>query len=177
MFKYITFFSGSIIVLLINLLVDILIIMKSNKKILNITNNEINQDVLKSKEKEKAKITKRLGDLSVDERRIEDTMKNHRLGKWGVGQTKSLYVYDENQYDKERKEMEDDAINEFKMGSLDAVSERNREIYKMDYLEEMRVSDDINRELNQDIMALPDDDDFEGDGDEGGFAAWTGNTD
>ena len=41
--------------------------------------------VLKSKEKEKAKITKRLGDLSVDERRIEDTMKNHRLGKWGVG--------------------------------------------------------------------------------------------
>ena len=45
----------------------------------SITNNEINQDVLKSKEKEKAKITKRLGDLSVDERRIEDTIKNGKI--------------------------------------------------------------------------------------------------
>ena len=107
-----------------NLLVDVLTLMKTSKKILNVTNNEINQDILKSKEKEKSKITKRLGDLSVDERRIEDTMKNHRLGEWAVGQTKSLYVYDENQYDKERKDMEEDALNEIRMGSLDDVSEK-----------------------------------------------------
>jgi hypothetical protein len=160
-----------------NLLVDVLTLMKTSKKILNVTNNEINQDILKSKEKEKSKITKRLGDLSVDERRIEDTMKNHRLGEWAVGQTKSLYVYDENQYDKERKDMEEDALNEIRMGSLDDVSERNREIYKMDYLEELRVNNDINRELNSDIMAIADDDDYEGDGDETGFSAWTAPSD
>ena len=73
--------------------------------------------------------------------------------------------------------MEADAINEAKIGSLDAVSERHREIYKMDYLEEMRVNEDINRELNQEIMAIPDDDDFDGDEDAAGFAAWTGSTD
>ena len=115
-----------------------------------------------------------MGDLSVDERRIEDTMKNHRLGKWGVGQTKSLYIYDENQYDSERTEMESDALNELKVNGLDEVSERTREIFKMDYLEEERIGREVNNEINQTIMAIADDDDFEGDGDESGFAAWTG---
>ena len=40
----------------------------------------------------------------------------------------------------------------------------------MDYLEELRVNNDINRELNSDIMAIADDDDYEGDGDETGFS-------
>ena len=65
-----------------NLLNSYLLIMERDKNGINISNYQINQDVLKSKEKEKAKITKRLGDLSVDERRVEDIMKDHRLGKW-----------------------------------------------------------------------------------------------
>ena len=78
----------------------------SEKRYLNISNSDINQNVLKSQEKEKARMTKRLGDLSVDERRVEDIMKNHRLDKWGVGQTKALFIYDESQYDMERQELE-----------------------------------------------------------------------
>ena len=75
-------------------------------------------------------------------------MKNHRLGEWGVGQTKALFVYDETQYDKERAEIEQDAINEMKLNGFDDVTERNREIFKMDYLEEQRVDAEIQNELN-----------------------------
>ena len=85
-----------------------LTIMTNDKKNMNVSNYQINQDVLKSKEKEKSKITKRLGDMSVDDRRIEDVMKNLRLGDWGVGQTKALFVYDGEQYEKERDDMNRD---------------------------------------------------------------------
>ena len=76
-------------------------------------------------------MTKRLGDLSVDERRVEDIMKNHRLAKWGVGQTKALFIYDESQYDKERQELEDDAILESKLNAVDGVTDL-QEVPKQD---------------------------------------------
>lgn len=143
-----------------NLLNSYLLIMERDKNGINISNYQINQDVLKSKEKEKAKITKRLGDLSVDERRVEDIMKEHRLGKWGVGQTRALYIYDENQYDKERHELETDALDELRINGMDGVTERTRDIYRMEHLEGQLIDDRIQRELNNDMMALADDDDF-----------------
>ena len=158
-----------------SLLQAFLTIMSAKKRILNISNYEINQTVLKSKEKEKAKITKRLGDLSVDERRVEDLMKTHRLGLWGVGQTRALFVYDEHQYDAERQEFENDALLELRLDAVDGVTERIRDIYKMDHLEEQVVADRVRMELNNDMMALPGDDDVgERDDDAVGYAAWTG---
>tara|TARA_B110000046_G_scaffold139137_2_gene145514 strand:+ start:12835 stop:18774 length:5940 start_codon:yes stop_codon:yes gene_type:complete len=140
-------------------------IMSNDKKYLNISNIEINKKVLKSQEKEKAKITNKLGDLSVDERRIEDLMKTHRLGDWGVGQTKALFIYDESQYDKERQELEADAILEQKLNGIDGITESLRDIYKMDFLDEVAESNQINRELDSDIMGAPGDDGGDGDGD------------
>ena len=158
-----------------NLLTQYLLIMERSKKDINISNYQINQDVLKSKEKEKAKITKRLGDLSVDERRVEDLMKNHRLGKWGVGQTRALYIYDEDQYEKEREELEKDALEELRLDNTDGVTERMRDIYRMEHLEEQLVNDRVQQELNAQIMAVPGDDEFgERDDDAVGYAAWTG---
>ena len=158
-----------------NLLTQYLLIMDKNKSDINISNYQINQDVLKSKEKEKAKITKRLGDLSVDERRVEDLMKNHRLGKWGVGQTRALYIYDEDQYEKEREELEKDALEELRLDNTDGVTERMRDIYRMEHLEEQLVNDRVQQELNAEIMAVPGDDEFgERDDDAVGYAAWTG---
>jgi len=157
------------------LLTAYLDIMERDKEIINISNYEINQDVLKSKEKEKAKITKRLGDLSVDERRVEDLMKEHRLGKWGVGQTRALYIYDEDQYEKERHELEQDALEELRLDNTDGVTNRLRDIYRMEHLEEQLVNDRIQQELNAEIMAVPGDDDFgERDDDAVGYSAWTG---
>ena len=68
-----------------NLIIAYLRIMHKQKRVLNVSNYDINQKVLKSKEKEKAKITKNLGDLSVEERKVQDLMKNHRIGEWNFG--------------------------------------------------------------------------------------------
>lgn len=140
-------------------------IMSNDKKYLNISNKEINKKVLKSQEKEKAKITNKLGNLSVDERRIEDLMKNHRLGDWGVGQTKALFIYDESQYDKERQELETDAILEQKLNGIDGITDSLRDIYKMDFLDEAEEENQVNRELDSDMMGAPGDDGGDGDGD------------
>ena len=123
----------------------------------------INKNVLKSKTKEKEQIVKRLGDLTVEEREIEDIMKNSSLGDWSLGRTKAIFEYDENQYDKERQKMEEDALLEMKAGGLDDVSEFNRELYNISDIIDTRENDDvanrINAEIN-DLSFLPEDDDF-----------------
>ena len=48
-------------------------------------------------------MVKRLGDLTVEEREIEDLMKSYSLGDWGLGKTRAVYEYDENQYDEKTK--------------------------------------------------------------------------
>ena len=143
-----------------NLLIAYLRIMEKQKKVLNVSNYDINQRVLKSKEKEKAKITKNLGDLSVEERKVQDIMKNHRIGEWGLGQTRALYIYDENQYEKERMELQQDALRELELGAIDGVSERTSQIIGFDLDKEKAVQSRINRELNAAIMANGDDNDF-----------------
>ena len=39
--------------------------------------------------------------MSKEDRKSEDYMKNAKLGKWNLGQTKSLYIYNKKQYDRE----------------------------------------------------------------------------
>ena len=68
-----------------NLLVTYLEMMATYKGILNYSNKDVIEKVLKAKEKEKNKMTTRLGDLTVEEREIENIMKNQRLGDWGLG--------------------------------------------------------------------------------------------
>ena len=53
-----------------------------------------------------------------------------------MGQTKALFEYDPNQYDKERDNIEKNAIIELQMGKLDDVTLGNMEIYMMEHLEE-----------------------------------------
>ena len=86
-------------------------------------------------------------------------MKNQRLGEWGLGQTKALFVYDEEQYNKERRELEKDTKIEVKMGRNDAVTDMNREIYTLDEVEEMDVSNRINAEVF-DLNTIAEDDDM-----------------
>ena len=153
-----------------NLLIAYLQILQKQKKTLNISNYEIDQNVLKSKEKEKAKITKTLGDLAPDERRVQNIMKNQRLGEWSLGETRALFIYDEDQYEKERAEIEEDALREMRVDGMDGVTARTREIFRMDHLEEQVIQDRVRSELNAAIMNLRSDDDFgEDDGDMVGY--------
>jgi len=95
--------------------------METQKKKFNLNNEDIVRNVLKAKEKEKNKITRRLGDLTVEEREVENILKNQRLGDWSLGQTRALYEYDAEQYDKERQEIEDDMLMELRLNRNDEV--------------------------------------------------------
>ena len=143
-------------------------IMESQKKKLDLNNEDIVKNVLKAKEKEKNKITKRLGDLTVEEREVENILKNQRLGDWSLGQTRALYEYDADQYDKERQEIEDDMLMELRLNRNDEVTERNREIYRLEAIEEQVQRERVNAEMMAVFAAMPDDDDYgDRDGDEG----------
>jgi len=145
-----------------------ILIMENQKSKLDLNNEDITKNVLKAKEKEKNKITKNLGDLTKPERGVENILKEHRLGKWSLGQTKALYQYDVNQYDKERQEIEDDMLMELRLNNRDEVTERNREIYRLEEVEEQVNRERMNAELMAAFAAMPDDDDYgERDGDEG----------
>ena len=121
--------------------------------------------VLKAKEKEKDLITDYLKELNDEEREIENIMKNQRLGEWGLGQTKALFVYDEEQYNKERLELEKDTLIELKMGKNDDVTDMNREIYTLDEVQEMDVSNRINTEVYA-LNTIAEDDDMGNDDDQ-----------
>jgi hypothetical protein len=143
-------------------------IMENAKSKMNLNNEDITKNVLKAKEKEKNKITKNLGDLAKPERIVENILKEHRLGKWSLGQTRALYEYDANQYDKERQEIEDDMLMELRLNNHDEVTERNREIYRLEEVEEQVHRERMNAELMASFATMADDDDYgERDGDEG----------
>ena len=63
-------------------------------------------NVSKEKEKEKDQFTKRLKELTDEERDIENQMKSHKLGIWSKGLSKGVTQYERDNYDQERKEME-----------------------------------------------------------------------
>ncbi|MCK5600863.1 hypothetical protein KAR91_03280, partial [Candidatus Pacearchaeota archaeon] len=137
-----------------------LMIVAKQKKTFNISNEEIKTHILKGREKEKARVTGRLGDLTVEEREIENVLKNHRLGEWGLGQTRALFEYDPEQYEKERAAIEEDTLTELRLNKVDGVTERNRDIYKLDYLEEQVIQEREDAEIAAAFRAQPDDDDF-----------------
>ena len=82
-------------------------------------------------------------------------MKNHSLGDWSIGQTRAIFEYDENQYDKEREELEKIALMELKMGVRDEVTEFSSEIYKLnmidsdayDFMEQQAIQANIDKEV------------------------------
>ena len=142
-----------------NILKAFISILHRQKSIINISNDEINLKVNKSKEKEKSKITKNLGDLTVEERKVQDIMKNHKIGDWSLGQTRALFVYDEEQYEKERHDLEVDALNEMQVNAIDGVTERTREIYQMDWANEQLEDHRMQSEIGNAILQQGDDDD------------------
>ena len=149
------------------LLSRLLINFQRQKKQLNINNTMIYARMLATRNKEKDKIIHTLKELSIQQREIENILKNHRLGKWNIGLTRALYEYDEDQYEKERDMAEQDALMEIKLGKMGDDLEMTRDIYKLDLLEEEEADKAAAAEAF-DISNLPEDDDYgERDGDEG----------
>jgi hypothetical protein len=62
---------------------------------------EIIDSTVSLKYKDKKDITDYLANLSRDERRVEQTLRSHKIGRWNVGMQKGLYQYEKGVYDKE----------------------------------------------------------------------------
>ena len=62
---------------------------------------EIIDSTMSLKYKDKKDITDYLAKLSRDERRVEQTLRSHKIGRWNVGMQKGLYQYEKGVYDKE----------------------------------------------------------------------------
>jgi len=140
---------------------QIMINYKDN--IINLSNDDINYKILKAKEKEKEKMKTQLKNLTREERDVENYLKNHRLGKWNIGQTTALFKYDKNRYQEEIEEIMGELRNELEVGTMDETTEDRREIFgheMQDYY------DNYEQKENEQIFMGEDDDFGENDGDE-----------
>ena len=77
----------------------------TNKQSFDVNYNSIQKRITKSKLKEKKLITDFLKNMDDDERRVEDTKKMLKLGRWNVGLRKGLVDYDKGRYVEERNQL------------------------------------------------------------------------
>lgn len=142
----------------------VLSMFHKRKEIYNVNYEEIYAKILKQREQEKKRMTSKFENLTTDQLRIKNTVKNLRLGEFAAGEQKGLYRHDPQYADKERKEMEADLLND--MRAREQGDTRNIDLYRMDVEEDARIQEEIDRE-EYDMSGLPEDDDYgDRDGDE-----------
>jgi len=120
------------------LLLVFLKIEEKNKESVDFSYEEILKRVGRSKEKEKQGIIKKLRKMSIEERSVEDMLKNYRLEHWNVGQQKGLFQYDKDTYNRERDELLKGLDDEVRgAGLLDNTNEELLDIYQLNALDEV----------------------------------------
>jgi hypothetical protein len=140
--------------------------LNESKKYIDVTEKMIKENIQRVKDKERDDKVKKLGDLTIEAREVENLFKKHKLEKWGIGLQKGLVTYEKQTYDEELKQLESTMINEKKLDVQDYVSDMNREIYMMELDENERSAHEIeNEELNMEDIIDDDDnsdrDDYE----------------
>jgi hypothetical protein len=90
---------------------------RENKTVINMNYADIMSKSRRTKDREKRKIIQQLEEMTMEERNVENTLKNLRLGKWNVGQQKGLFKYDKETYERERSEMALDLMADIELGA------------------------------------------------------------
>ena len=104
---------------IIRFVIDLITMFMNDKSVLNKNYESVMKNVLRDRETEKDKKTTYLKDLTSDERSVDNILKKHKIGKWGIGLEKGLFSYDKDFYDAERTEqMLDDFFKENRMDNL-----------------------------------------------------------
>ena len=80
---------------------------KNYIKIFDFDIETLKKRVLKSKEREKDRMTKKLKKKSDDEREVSNILKQNKLGEWNIGEQKGHRIYDKNFRDNNRPEGEE----------------------------------------------------------------------
>jgi hypothetical protein len=154
------------------LLLCFLEVEEENKKSIDLSYDDIRQKVQRNKDIERGGVIDRLTRMSIEQRKVEDSLKKYRLEHWNVGQQKGLYEYDANAYDRELDQLLFGTDNEVDMAEptdiagLDAIERTEQEdLERIDY---------GRNAINTGIVNM-DDGEFEGDyyyndGEEGDFS-------
>lgn len=127
-----------------------------NKSTINLSYEEIMKKVNRSKQREKQAIIEYLGNMSKEERKVEELFKMYKLGRWNVGQQKGLVSYDKNTYERERNELLVQLQNDESTKQYEMVSEMRREIFELEKDEEEQQNAFYDQEAN-DINDLDED--------------------
>jgi phosphopentomutase len=136
------------------LLCTFLNLEKENKSTVDYTYSDIIKRVSRSKQKEKDEIISKFTKMDSEERKVEDMMKNFRIGRWNVGQQKGLFAYNPDTYDRERDEMLTRVLNDMGEGTLDIVDEDLMEIYNLDELSKRQQDQAEIEEMNELLNGL-----------------------
>ena len=150
----------------------ILDVFQYQKSTINLSMEEIQNNVLNTKETEKTGVVERLKNMSKEDRKSEDYMKNLRLGDWNLGQTKALYIYDPEQYDREveeenKKNNMRNVVENRQIEQDGVANPFQQEVMMDEMMREEAENMMVQQENMQDMMQMGEDDDFgEMDGDE-----------
>lgn len=145
-------------------LAAIINIFINTKKEINYSYQDMMDQVNRHKESEKDAITKKLKDLSDEQREVNNEFKKHKLGDWGLGLQKGLTQYVADFYDNELDMNEELARKNKQLDDLGYNDEIERGFASMDLDEQTRIQNEIDQE-EFNIGHLPEDDDH-GDNDD-----------
>jgi len=127
-------------------LVNVLEMVCNDKMAINYNKKSIMSKILVAKEKEKDSITEYLGNLSDEEREVENLFKKHKLENWGKGLQKGLTQYVQENYDEEREALDKQQIKERQLAKQTGVTNQNINIYSDDIDADTRIAEEIDKE-------------------------------
>jgi hypothetical protein len=139
-----------------SLLYTFLEIEMENKDTINQDYASIMKKINRSREREKKSIIDYLGNMSKEERKVEELFKTYKLGRWNVGQQKGLVQYDKETYERERNDLLSQLHDDEHAGKYEIVSEMRREIFELDE-EQERTNEAMYDNEGNDIQGLDED--------------------
>lgn len=104
-----------------HLLIDYIKMEIKSRMIVDKSYDEIVKKVNLTKQQEKKRITDRFGDMTTDERRVENMIKNFHLNEFNV--SSNFYLYDKNQYDKGERFTEENEKVAWSVNDLETFDE------------------------------------------------------
>jgi hypothetical protein len=143
---------------------DCLEVERDNKQVVDMSYEDLKRKQEETEKREKKRITDRLKKMEIYERRVENQMKDLKLGNWNVGQQKGLFQYDKETFKREVMEQqygltggleEDFAEGGGRVGAL-YDTERDVDLAE-DYLNGEEADRLRDMEMNGEIMALGED--------------------
>jgi hypothetical protein len=119
---------------------------------------QIMESTTSLKYKDKKDITDYLARLSRDERRVEQALRSHKIGRWNVGMQKGLYQYEKTVYDKEIAQWhtDDNGISEAIQAAIQS-GQGGEDVEDLEREEQMQQSAEYDQgdgwdDLNEDYM-------------------------